>query len=117
MTAPSKVDLPVLADAYDEQRVLETPGPARDFMAQVVCTELRRERHPERTTWSPLDQSEPDTAPRAVLDGDGARWVPAEAGTWRMPSFRPDRHEARAGELLTWQQLAYHYGPLTEAKR
>ncbi len=117
MAVPRKTDLPVLADAYTEQQVRETQVEARDFMAQVVCSELRRERHPERTTWSPLDQNEPDTAPGAVLDGDGARWVPAEAGTWRMPSFRPDRHEARAGELLTWQQLAYHYGLLTEAKR
>lgn len=113
-------DLPTLADAYGMPRVMETPGGARDFMAQVVAYEQRTERHPDRNHWGPTDQNDPgDDGPKRVLDGDGALWKRLSrgpnAGKWRMRSFNPDQHEARAGQALPWQQLAYHYGPLTEA--
>ena len=107
-------DLPVLADAYDHPDVIATAGGARDVMAQIKLTEMRREQHPEMTTWSPFEPTEPEQPPAAVRDGDAATWKRnSRSGRWRMAGFRASTHEARAGKALTWQQLAYHYGPLT----
>ncbi|MEU5978512.1 hypothetical protein [Streptomyces sp. NPDC047315] len=109
-----------LADAYDLERVRETPAAGIDVMAQVAAFEERKQAHPDRNHWSPFDQNDPgDDGPIEVLDGDLDRWrrlkTGPHRGMWRMAGFSPSQHEARAGEPQPWQQLAYHYGPLTEA--
>ncbi|RZU28267.1 hypothetical protein EV284_6433 [Streptomyces sp. BK022] len=113
-------ELTSLADAYDLERVREAPARGRDAMAQVAAYEERTKTHPGRRHWSLADQNDPgDTGPAEVLDGDLDRWKRLKSGPnrgmWRMVGFRPGDYEARAGEDQTWQQLAYHYGPLTEA--
>lgn len=106
--------LPTLSDAYRLASVEAVEGDARDFAAQVATAELRRASHPGRDTWAPTDQTEPVPAPQTVVDGDEDLWLRTPAtGTWTMPNFDPAHHEARCGEALTWEQLAYEYGPLT----
>jgi hypothetical protein len=107
--------IPVLADAYDHPDVVATEVGARDVMAQVKLTELRRDQHPDLTTWSPFDQNEPEAPPgKGVRDGDADLWTRnARSRRWRMVGYSAARHELRAGKALTWQELAYHYGPLT----
>lgn len=108
--------LPTLRDAYELPAVAATPGAARDVMAQVQLTQMRREQHPELTTWSPFDQNEPERPPASVRDGDAATWTRnSRSRRWRMKGFSPARHELRAGRALTWQELTYHYGPITAA--
>ncbi|MFE1206424.1 hypothetical protein ACFW5V_32575 [Streptomyces sp. NPDC058762] len=112
--------LTTLADAYDLERVRTAPVAGRDAMAQVAAYEERKKAHPDRKHWSLVDQNDPgDDGPAEVLDGDLDRWKRLKSGPnrgrWRMVGFSPSTHEARAGEPQTWQQLAYHYGPLTEA--
>ena len=109
-----RTDLPVLADAYDHPTVVQAAPGTRDFAAQIALTEMRREQCPGLTTWSPLDQNEPEQLGAGVRDGDADIWTRnSRSGRWRMTAFSASRHEARAGKALTWQQLAYHYGPLT----
>ncbi len=106
--------LPNLADAYRLASVEATDSGTRDFAAQIAATELRRASHPGRATWGPTDQTEPHPVPQTVVDGDSDLWLrTASTGTWAMPNFDPAHHQARCGEALTWQQLAYEYGPLT----
>ncbi|NML55120.1 hypothetical protein HHL19_35675 [Streptomyces sp. R302] len=112
--------LTTLADAYGLDRVRAAPAGGVDFMAQIAAFEERQRVHPERAHWSPVDQTDPgDDGPAEVLDGDLDRWrrlrTGPNQGLWRMVDFHPGRHEARAGEPLPWQQLAFHYGPLTDA--
>ncbi|MYT23938.1 hypothetical protein GTW69_27260, partial [Streptomyces sp. SID7760] len=35
-------------------------------------------------------------------------------GAWRMARFNRPGQEEQPGGALTWRELAYHYGPLTE---
>jgi hypothetical protein len=106
--------LPTLSDAYRLASVEATESGARDLAAQIATTELRRASHPGRATWGPTDQEEPDPVPQTVVDGDSDLWLrTASTGAWTMPNFDPEQHQARCGEVLTWQQLAHEYGPLT----
>lgn len=108
-------EMPILADAYSDPDVMATSGgAARDVLAQVRLTEMRREQLPETSTWSPFDQTEPDELPATVRDGDGDTWTRnARSRRWRMRGYTPSRYEPTAGRALTWQELAYTYGPLT----
>jgi hypothetical protein len=107
--------LPVLWEAYARPDVEAVERSARKFAAQIKLTDMRRKERPDRTTWAPTDQTEPEEPPAAgVRDGDAALWLRnARSRRWRMKDFRASEHEARAGKALTWQELAYHYGPLT----
>lgn len=106
--------LPVLIDAYNHPAVIATEAGARDVMAQIKLTELRREQHPELTTWSPFDQTEPEQLGAGVWDSDGDIWTRnSRSGRWLLTTFRASQHESRAGRALTWQELAREYGPLT----
>ena len=112
--AATKLHLPALADAYSHPDVIAVEAAARDAMAQIKLTEMRRKQCPGLTTWSPFDQTEPDQLGAGVWDGDADIWTRnSRSGRWRMTTFNASRHETRAGKALTWQQLAYHYGPLT----
>jgi hypothetical protein len=106
--------LPVLADAFRLASVKEAEEHTRDFAARQATAELRRASHPGRATWEPIDQAEPAPVPPTVVDGDGDLWLrDRAAGTWTMPGFNPKEFQARCGEVLTWNQLACEYGPLT----
>jgi len=106
--------LPTLADAYRLAAVAAADSGDRDAAAQTATTELRRASHPGRATWAPTDQDEPHPVPQTVVDGDGDLWLRTPAtGAWTMPGFDPAHHETRCSEVLTWQQLAHEYGPLT----
>ncbi|MGW0086518.1 hypothetical protein [Streptomyces sp. NPDC003393] len=89
-------------------------------MAQVAAYEERKKAHPDRDHWSLVDQNDPgDDGPSEVLDGDLDRWKRLSSGPnrgmWRMVGFSLSRYEASTGEAVPWQQLAYHYAPLTAA--
>ncbi|MFI5654855.1 hypothetical protein ACIA71_26955 [Streptomyces anulatus] len=82
--------------------------------ARLATTELRRVSHPGRVTWEPTDQAEPVPVPPTVVDGDGDLWLRDRGtGTWTMPEFNPKEFPARCGEVLTWNELAREFGPLT----
>lgn len=106
--------LPVLDDAYRLASVKDTEESTRDLAARLATTELRRASHPGRITWDAVDQADPVPAPPSVVDGDGDLWLRDRGtGTWTMPEFDPKTFPARCGEVLTWNQLACEYGPLT----
>lgn len=106
--------LPVLADAYDHPDVRAVPGAARDAAAQITLTTMRREQHPELTTWSPYDQTEPTPPPTTVIDGDGDTWTRnARSRRWRMTGYSAARYESDAGRAWFWRSLTRKYGPLT----
>ncbi|MFJ9813528.1 hypothetical protein ACIRTB_35460 [Streptomyces sp. NPDC101158] len=106
--------LPVLDDAFRLASVKDAEESARDLAARLATTELRRVSHPGRVTWEPIDQAEPVPAPPTVVDGDGDLWLRDRGtGTWTMPEFNPKEFPARCGEVLTWNQLAREFGPLT----
>ncbi|MFF2573178.1 hypothetical protein [Streptomyces sp. NPDC058084] len=104
----------MLDDAFRLASVKDAEESARDLAARLATTELRRASHPGRVTWEPTDQAEPVPAPPTVVDGDGDLWLRDRGtGTWTMPEFNPKEFPARCGEVLTWNQLAREFGPLT----
>ncbi len=106
--------LPVLDDAFRLASVKDADEATRDLAARLATTELRRVSHPGRVTWEPTDQAEPVPVPPTVVDGDGDLWLRDRGtGTWTMPEFNPKEFPARCGEVLTWNQLALEFGPLT----
>lgn len=106
--------LPVLDDAFRLASVKDAEESTRDLAARLATTELRRVSHPGRVTWEPTDQAEPVPVPPTVVDGDGDLWLRDRGtGTWTMPEFNPKEFPARCGEVLTWNQLACEFGPLT----
>ncbi|MET8381203.1 hypothetical protein [Streptomyces microflavus] len=106
--------LPVLDDAFRLESVKDAEESTRDVAARLATTELRRVSHPGRVTWGPSDRAEPVPVPPTVVDGDGDLWLRDRGtGTWTMPEFNPKEFPARCGEVLTWDQLAREFGPLT----
>lgn len=106
--------LPVLDDAFRLASVKDAEESTRDLAARLATTELRRVSHPGRVTWEPTDQAEPVPVPPSVVDGDGDLWLRDRGtGSWTMPEFNPKEFPARCGEVLTWNQLAREFGPLT----
>ncbi|GHB68314.1 hypothetical protein GCM10010347_43070 [Streptomyces cirratus] len=106
--------LPVLDDAFRLASVKDAEESTRDLAARLATTELRRVSHPGRVTWEPTDQAEPVPIPPTVVDGDGDLWLRDRGtGTWTMPEFNPKEFPARCGEVLTWNELAREFGPLT----
>ncbi|MFB7376758.1 hypothetical protein ACFC6U_16960 [Kitasatospora purpeofusca] len=104
----------MLDDAFRLASVKEAEESTRDLAARLATTELRRASHPGRVTWEPTDQAEPVPVPPTVVDGDGDLWLRDRGtGTWTMPEFDPKEFPARCGEVLTWNELACEYGPLT----
>jgi hypothetical protein len=106
--------LPTLDDAFRLASVKDAEESTRDLAARLATAELRRVSHPGRVTWEPTDQVEPVPVPPTVVDGDGDLWLRDRGtGTWTMPEFNPKEFPARCGEVLTWNELAREFGPLT----
>ncbi|MFF9340182.1 MULTISPECIES: hypothetical protein [unclassified Streptomyces] len=106
--------LPVLDDAFRLESVKDAEECTRDLAARLATTELRRASHPGRVTWEPTEQAEPVPVPPTVVDGDGDLWLRDRGtGTWTMPEFNPKEFPDRCGEVLTWNELACEFGPLT----
>ncbi|WP_225804774.1 hypothetical protein [Streptomyces sp. NK15101] len=106
--------LPVLDDAFRLASVKDAEESTRDLAARLATTELRLVSHPGRVTWEPTERAEPVPVPPTVVDGDGDLWLRDRGtGTWTMPEFNPKEFPARCGEVLTWNQLAREFGPLT----
>ncbi|MFI1452525.1 hypothetical protein [Streptomyces roseus] len=108
-----------LASAYELEHVKRAPAGGRDFMARAAAYQERLAQRPDLRHWSLIDDADPgDDGPTRVLDGDLDAWTRLgdgpNRGAWRMARFNRPGQEEQPGGALTWRELAYHYGPLTE---
>ncbi|MCC0093688.1 hypothetical protein K7B10_02555 [Streptomyces flavotricini] len=108
-----------LAHAYELEHVKRAPAGGRDFMARAAAYQERLAQRPDLRHWSLIDDIDPgDDGPTRVLDADLDVWTRLtegpNRGAWRMARFARPEQEEQPGGALTWRDLAYHYGPLTE---
>ncbi|MGW3101380.1 hypothetical protein [Streptomyces sp. NPDC001100] len=108
-----KPPYPVVDDAMLLPEVQATPAGEREVAARIAVAALRRDRLPDRRTWTAEDPA-PSGSPwvLGVIDGDGALWR-AKPGIDVWTLEEPPAAKG-TGEKFTWEELLTEFGPLTE---